>query len=802
VPPEVKKEIQLEIAHVLFIDIVAYSKMAIDDQRAAINELNQIVQSTEEFRTAEAENRLVKIATGDGMALIFYRSPENPVECALEISRALKDQHINLPLRMGVHSGPVSGVVDVNGRANIAGAGINIAQRVMDCGDAGHILLSKRVAEDLEQFKHWRPHLYHLGECEVKHGEKIEIINLFTAELGNSERPTRLTNLVERIKAAPALNEPSKSRKSLFVVAACVALAALAAAAFLLWQREAPKTSAPASAIPEKSIAVLPFENFSADQENAFFADGVQDDILTALAKVSELKVISRTSVISYAASAKRNLREIGQSLGVAHVLEGSVRRAGNQVRVTAQLVDTRTDSHLWADTYDRDLADVFAIQTEIAKTIADQLRAKLSPNEKAAIEEKPTTDIAAHDLYVRAKLLYESSSFNSRRLEKLVEAAGLLDQAISRDPNFLLAYCLLSNTQSLIYFYGLDHTPSRRALAEAAINSASRLSSDAGETHLARADFYYRCYLDYDRAGSELALAQRSLPNNAQIVVLRSYIARRQGRWNESIQDLQRALELDPRNWFYLQQMSLNYWYMRRFADQASVLDRAKEVLPNDAVTRVARARIDAEWRADSRPLHEAIEAALKEDPTAAGGFATNYIALALYERDPKAAERAIAVMPAQGINVDQLSFPVSFWKGLVARMQGDSAGAKEAFSAARHEVEQTAQKQPDYAPAFCLLGLIDAALGRKDDAITEGRKAVELLPKSKDTANGTHMVEFLAVTYAWAGEKDLAIEQLRTALQSPGIFSYGHLKLHPFWDPLRDDPRFEQLVASLAPK
>src|ERR1700737_3087608 len=261
---EIKKEIHLEIAHVLFIDIVAYSKMAIEDQRAVVEQLNQVVQSTDEFRKAESEKQLLKLATGDGMALIFYHSPEDPVECALEISRAIKEQHSNLRLRMGVHSGPVSGMVDVNGRANVAGAGINMAQRVMDCGDAGHILLSGRVAEDLQQFKHWRPHLYHLGQCEVKHGEKIDIINLFTAELGNSERPTRLTNLVGRIKAAPALNEPSKSRKSLFVVAACVALAALAAAAFLLWQREAPKTSAPASAIPEKSIAVLPFENFSA----------------------------------------------------------------------------------------------------------------------------------------------------------------------------------------------------------------------------------------------------------------------------------------------------------------------------------------------------------------------------------------------------------------------------------------------------------------------------------------------------------------------------------------------------------
>src|SRR5213596_2492346 len=324
---EVKKEIQLEIAHVLFMDIVAYSKMASDDQRAAIEKLNQIVQSTDEFRKAESENRLLKLATGDGMALIFYRSPEDPVECALEISRAIKEQHSNLRLRMGVNSGPVSGVVDVNGRANVAGAGINTAQRVMGCGDAGHILVSKRVAEDLEQFKHWRPHLYHLGQCEVKHGEKIDIVNLFTAELGNSERPQRLTKSSEKTDVVPVSGQRQKSRKSLPIVAACVAIAALAIAAFVFWQQQKPKTSAFGLAVPEKSVAVLPFENLSRDPDNAFFTDGVQDEILTNLARIADLKVISRTSVMQYKSGIARNLREIGQQLGVAHLLEGSVQR-------------------------------------------------------------------------------------------------------------------------------------------------------------------------------------------------------------------------------------------------------------------------------------------------------------------------------------------------------------------------------------------------------------------------------------------------------------------------------------------
>src|SRR5215468_2830466 len=290
-PAEIKQEIALEIAHVLFIDIVAYSKMAMDDQRAAIEKLNQIVQSTDEYRKEESENRLLKIPTGDGMALIFYHSPEDPVECALEISRTLKEQHSDLRLRMGVNSGPVSGVVDVNGHANVAGAGINMAQRLMNCADAGHILLSKRVAEDLAQFKHWRPHLYHLGECEVKHGEKIEVVNLFTAELVNSKRPKRLAPPAEKTEVAPLPRERAPSPKSALIVAGCIGIAALLIGGFLFWQRQKPKVSPLGSATPEKSIAVMPFENLSRDPDNAYFADGIQDEILTRLSKIADLKV-------------------------------------------------------------------------------------------------------------------------------------------------------------------------------------------------------------------------------------------------------------------------------------------------------------------------------------------------------------------------------------------------------------------------------------------------------------------------------------------------------------------------------
>src|SRR6059058_3629337 len=375
-PAEVKKEIQLEIAHVLFIDIVGYSKLSINDQNAAVEELTQVVRGSEQFQKAEAAGSLLKIATGDGMALVFYTSPEAPAQCGVEISRAGKD-HPRLQLRMGIHSGPVSGVVDVNNRPNLAGAGLNMAQRVMDCGNAGHILLSKHVAEDLEEYEQWRPLLHDLGTCEVKHGARVSVTNLYSDEVGNPQLPRKFLAL-------------KKHRSHVHWAEAAIALLVLAAvvAAFIFILR---KPTRSALSIAEKSIAVLPFENLSEEKANAFFADGVQDEILTNLARIVDLKVISRTSVMQYKSGVARNLREIGQQLGVAHLLEGSVQRAANRVRVNAQLIDARNDAHLWAQTYDRDLADVFAIQSEIAKAIADQLQAKLSPNEKKAISDRPT---------------------------------------------------------------------------------------------------------------------------------------------------------------------------------------------------------------------------------------------------------------------------------------------------------------------------------------------------------------------------------------------------------------------------
>jgi TolB-like protein/Tfp pilus assembly protein PilF len=561
------------------------------------------------------------------------------------------------------------------------------------------------------------------------------------------------------------------------------------------------KEESSASSLPEKSVAVLPFENLSDDNENSFLADGVQGDILSALSKVADLKVISRTSVNSYAAGGARNLHEIAETLGVAYVLEGTVRQTHGKVRITAQLTDARTQNRLWAETYERDLAEVFAIQSEIVRRTISQLRANVSEKEKVAIAERPTKDLAAYGLYVRANALIATIALNPQINDRLHEAIQLLDQAIARDPDFYLAYCELSVAHDYLYFFGLDHTPDRLALAEAALKAVVRLRPDAGETHLARANFFYRCYLDYDHARTELGLAERALPNNSQIFELMGYMDRRQGLWNESARSLQRALELDPRNFFMLQQIALSYQEFRQFGAMSAALDRALKLIPRDVDTRVTRALVDLEWKADPRPLDEIVRKTLAEDPAKAPDLAAQWFYVALCQRDPVAVAEALAAIPASGTSVD-LNFPRSWCEGLAARVRGDNAAAQAAFLAARAEVEKTVREQSDYGPSFTVLGLIDAGLGRKEEALREGLHAVELLPITKDSIDGAEVMKYLGVIYAWCGEKDLAIKQITATLQIPSTLSYGNLKLHPYWDLLRGEPRFERIVADLEPK
>ena len=690
-----------------------------------------------------------------------------------------------------------------------------------------------------EQFEHAaldvRSDIYSLGETlwfaltgktpfaghsvdEIHRAQKSNVLPI--EQLKATHVPSRLRSLLESMLAFEPASRPGTSelaarlqrcspearsvRHTRFAFAAA-AFVILGMSALFVFQPSRIRNAAlnPAS---DKSIAVLPFENLSEEKANAFFAEGVQDEILTDLAKIADLKVISRTSVLQYKSGVARNLREIAQQLGVANVVEGSVQRSGNRVRVNAQLVDARNDTHLWAQTYDRDLADVFAIQSEIAKAIADQLQAKLSPNEKKAIEQPPTTDLAAFDLYSHAKSLLPTAFLSAASEPDLRKAIELLDEAVKRDPSFFDAYCQLAYAHEFLYTVKGDHTPARLALAEAALQAATRLRPDAAETHLARAQYLYTGLRDYAGALAELEIARRGLPNDPRLFELTGYILRRRGQQEESLQNLQRAVELDPRNFSALQQIAASYVSLGRYAESIAAIDRALAIVPDNVETRAGRGLVYLCWKADTRPLRQTIDAILAQGPGAIASAADDWFVCALAEHDPAAAERALVALghnPCWGKSEIILSH--SFGEGLLARMTKDEARARTAFEAARAQQEKIVQAQPDYGPALCVLGLIDAALGRKDLALDEGRRAIALTSVEKDVLNGSRVFQYFAITAAWAGEKELALQQLEAGLRAPYVslkLSYGALKLLPFWDPLRGDPRFEKIVESLAPK
>src|SRR6516164_7122760 len=555
-PAESKAAVRLAIGHVLFIDIVGYSSLLNSEQSELLAALNNAVRETEEFRSAEADGRLVRLPTGDGMALVFRDSPEQPVRCALEISQALKD-YPKLRVRIGIHSGPVNVVADVNDRANIAGAGINIAQRVMDCGDAGYILLSKHVAEDLQYYSEWRPYLHDVGQCEVKHGEMISIVNLYTNELGNPNPP--------RLKRAGI--EVRRRRRNAYLLAGAGVAALLIAGFFLLPRASARKV--------DKSIAVLPFQNLSDDKENTYFADGVQDDVLTNLSKIGDLKVISRTSVMRYRGQAP-NLREVGKALGVSNILEGSVRRSGNKVRVNVQLIDANTDEHIWANDYDGDVTDVFAIQSDLAQKIAEALQAKLSAGEKSQMTRKPTENGEAYLAFVQAHDL--SCAFED--FDKLKQGEQLFERAIDLDPNFALAIARYSQLESWIV-HTFDPTPARREKARTLAERALQLQPDLPEAHLARGISYYYSDNDYDAAMKEFEIAQRGLPNESEIYLYIGSIQRRQGKWAESTANIEKAVSLNPKDVWPLQNLTFNYAMLRNYDKANQTIDRALTLNP-----------------------------------------------------------------------------------------------------------------------------------------------------------------------------------------------------------------------------
>src|SRR5438309_4074982 len=571
---EIKKEIQLEIAHVLFIDIVGYSKLSIDDQHAAIEELTKIVRASEPFQRAEAANRLIRIPTGDGMVLVFYTNPEAPVQCAVEISRALKE-HPRLQLRMGIHSGPVSGVVDVNERANLAGAGINMAKRVMDCGDAGHILLSKHVAEDLEEYQRWRPFLHDLGSCEVKHGVRVSVVNLYDDQFGNAKLPRRFETVQKR-----------RTRLRWAATAAALLALAVVVAGIATFSRY--RVRSPLAA-PEKSIAVLPFENLSEDKANAYFAEGIQEEILTRLAKIADLKVISRTSTQHYK-SAPENLSEIAKQLGVANILEGSVQKAADQVRVNVQLIQAASDSHLWADTFDRKLTDIFGVESEVAKAIADALQAKLTGREQQALAVKPTNNSEAYDAYLRGLALEARTTSSPDDSERVV---GFYERAVQLDPAFAVAWARLSSANAQVYFGGLDRTTARRDAAERALKSAQRLQPNSPETLLAQAYYQYWVLRDYELAKATFGRVRELLPGSSDVPAALALIARRQGHWDQSVAYWEQTLTLDPRNIQWLSLAAETYAMLRQFPAALKTYDRVLDIVPNGLDTVASEAKI-----------------------------------------------------------------------------------------------------------------------------------------------------------------------------------------------------------------
>ncbi len=797
---------QRRLAAIMFTDMVGYTALA---QRNETLALELLEEHRRILRSIFPRFNGTEIKTIGDAFLVEFQSALEAAQCALEIQRTLAKRNHDvssehrIELRIGIHVGDV-----VHREGDLYGDGVNIASRIQPVAGIGGICISVDVERQIHNALEAR--FEKLAPVELKN---VEVpMDLFRIVLP-WERPSS-TSAKSEIRKRQSGSDKSERRARSWIWPTAAAVLFLIIGVGWWWttrkplardQRVSRASDQPAN-IPEKSIAVLPFENLSEEKQNEYFADGVQDQILTDLSQIADLKVISRTSVMQYKAGAQHNLREIAQQLGVAHVVEGSVQRAANKIRVNAQLIDARNDAHLWAQTYDRDLADVFAIQSEIAKAIADQLQAKLSPNEKAAIEERPTVNIAAFDEYSRAKTLLLTTGFSASQRTNYLQAIDNLNSAIARDPSFFEAYYQLAYANDSLYALGTDHTPARLAQAETALQGAARLRPDAPETHLARASHLYFALRDYKAALAELEIARRGLANDPRIYELTGYILRRQGKQEEGLRDLKRAVELDPRNAFTLAQLALSYQFLRRWPEMATVLDRALTITPDDVETRMQRALVDFLWKADPQPLHQAVERVRAEQPASIAHAADNWFVGALAERDWAGAEQALAALgdnPFWGDGTVLLRR--HFGEGLLARAMHDDAKAAEAFAAARVEQEQLVEKQKDYAPALCALGLIDAGLGKKEVALAEGKRAMELMPVEKDSINRQRMQIYFAIIAAWVGEKDLALQQLALAGPTPGasiVASYGSLKLLPFWDPLRGDPRFDQIVNSLAPK
>ena len=753
---EQKAKRRLEIAHVLFMDIVDYSKRLTDEQTEALQELNQIVRNTEAVRDAEAAGQLTILPTGDGMALVFTGSVEEPVECALEISHALRAQP-SLPVRMGIHSGPVHHMKDANERENIAGVGINIAQRVMDCGDAGHILISKRVADDLAQQRRWQPYLHELGDVEVKHGVMVSLVNLYAETIGNPNPPTRIGKVRGAVRSTTAATRKGLSplARAIFILAGLLIALAIVSVIFapaimrtldkhglatlpqpsataspsladtiksavakkitdelkdeLSGKRNAAVEPPPTgSAIPEKSIAVLPFDNLSRDPDNAYFAEGVQDEILTRLAKVADLKVISRTSTQHFK-SAPDNLPQIAKQLGVMNILEGSVQKANDQVRVNVQLINALTDAHLWAETYDRKLTDIFAVESEISKTIADTLQAKLTGSEKISIAKVPTANTEAYELYLKGRFFW-----NKRTGADLKRAIDYFNQAIAKDPNYALAYAGLADSYTLLSVFSAASPQDSIPQARVAAKKALELDNTLAEAHASSGRILSGYDYDFERAIAEFERAIQLNPNYATSYhwISNGPLTAR-GEFDRAITEGKRAVELDPLSMIDNADLGQIYFYARRY---------------DEAISQVGKA-----------------------------------------------------------IEIDPHSYLAHYYLGQIYQLQGHLTEAIVEY--------QKAVELDDDPQALAFLGQAQARIGQHD-------KAQKILSRMTEEAKSRYVSAYsFALMFIALGDKERAIDALERAYREGAANDIITIRVDPMLEDLHGQPRFEALAEKIVP-
>ena len=807
-PQVPQPDLQLEIAHLLLIDIVGYSTLLVNEQIESVQELGRIVRSSESFQNAEKNGKLIRVPTGDGMALLFFRSPEEPVRCALEISQKLKENS-TFRLRMGIHSGPVNQVRDVNDTINVAGSGINVAQRVMDCGDADHILLSKHVADDLMQYRHWQPYLHDLGEYEVKHGLRINLVNLCKDSVGNPNLPEKLKRRKRWKQSVDStvrpVTVPGWSKSAL--TTAFILSAIVVAGTWLIYfgYGRLTRSGGATAIVPEKSIAVLPFENRSEEKANAYFADGIQDEILTRLAKISELKVISRTSTQHYK-STPGNLREIARQLGVAHIVEGSVQKSGDTVRVNVQLIKAANDTHVWADTFDRKLTDIFSVESDIAKAIAEQLRVQLTGREEQIIANKPTENLEAYDDYLRG-LAYTLKT--APTAANALSAQKYLKEAVRLDPKFALSWALLSIVDARNYLtQSLLPTAALREEARQAAETALTLQPNLGEAVWAKGFYHYACLKDYDTAVRYFEQARQLLPNNSRIPESLAYVERRRGQWERSEALLNEAERLDPRNVSLLTGHATNHICLRRFPLALQKLEQVLDIAPDDVDTLALKAAIA---QAEGDLAHaSALLAPLRPGADDAGALEIQIYQAILERRPSQIIRRLQEILAKPNPALGYIDGELYFWLGWAQEVAGDRIGARGSWRQGKLQLEKLIQEQPDNYSLLEDLALINMGLDDKPNALALAERAIAANPIENDAVRGPVSVEIFARVAARMGEPDRAISTLEKLLSIPydGAMAAGApltpalLQLDPMFDPLRNNPHFQKLLGSHSSK